>query len=203
MAITKLMQFACHAAHSPPRPALRARTIASERSCRLSLVRMFETWLRTVFVLSVKCAAMRAFDQPWAMRSSSSRSRAVRSGNGSGRRGAETNAIDPLRDRRPEHRLAAIDGLDRAHDLVGACALEQVAARAGAHRGEHRLVVLQHRQHEDSGVRARGEICRVASMPLRSGMWRSITTTSGCSCGGSRDGLVAARRPRRRPRPSR
>ena len=64
--------------------------------------------------------------------------------------------------------------------LVGA--LEQVAARAGPHRGEHRLVVLEHGQHQHGR-------CRVRAVDLRGsprrrsapGMCRSITTTSGAA----------------------
>jgi hypothetical protein len=58
-----------------------------------------------------------------------------------------------LGDPRSEDDLAGADGLDRALDLLAACALEQVPARAGPHRGEHRLVVLHHRQHQHADVR--------------------------------------------------
>ena len=70
-------------------------------------------------------------------------------------------------------------------------ALEQVAARAGAQRGEDRVVVLEHGQDQDADVRAGPRaIARVASMPLSSGICRSIRITSGCE----------RRRPGRSPR---
>ena len=68
---------------------------------------------------------------------------------------------------------------DRAHDLVLVGALEQVAPGAGAHRGEDRVVVVEHGQHEDATCGLVATIRRVASMPSRPGIRRSITTTSG------------------------
>src|SRR5581483_8423387 len=41
-----------HAGGGSPRPASRARRMAAERSVTWSLVRMFETWLRTVLPLT-------------------------------------------------------------------------------------------------------------------------------------------------------
>lgn len=43
---------------------------------------MFEMWFRTVFGLSTKRRAISALFSPWAMSSSTSRSRSVSSGNG-------------------------------------------------------------------------------------------------------------------------
>ena len=49
--------------------------------------------------------------------------------------------------------LPGDDGVEGGEDVVLLGALEQVAAGAGAHRGEHGLVVLEHREHEDGDVR--------------------------------------------------
>jgi hypothetical protein len=47
--------------------------------------------------------------------------------------------------------------MDGAHDLVLLSTLEHVSARARAHGGEHRVVVVEHRehQHRDAGSGAR------------------------------------------------
>src|SRR5437879_4686291 len=62
-----------------------------------------------------------------------------------------------------EDRLARVDGADGARDVVLARALEQVTACAGAHRGEHRVVVGGvHGEHQDRGVRQRAAV-RIAA----------------------------------------
>ena len=82
--------------------------------------------------------------------------------------------------RGPKMASPAADGADRAQDLGLVGALEQVAARAGPHRGEDRVVVLEHRQHQHADVRARRPTMRrVASMPLSSGICRSISDHVG------------------------
>src|SRR3954454_2000880 len=63
-----------------PRPASRARTMASERLGTPSLVRTFDTWLRTVLRLSTNVSAIWALDIPRAIRVRTSRSRSVRRG---------------------------------------------------------------------------------------------------------------------------
>src|ERR1700760_2732788 len=47
----------------PPRPASRALTMAWARSVTWSLVKMLDTWLRTVFRLIIRWCAMAAL--PW------------------------------------------------------------------------------------------------------------------------------------------
>ena len=119
---------------------------------------MFDTWLRTVFGDSTSRSVMSVFDRPWAISSRISRSRSVSSGKAAGSaRGARPREERPQasRDRRAEDRLARRDGPDRPHELDPLGTLEQVAAGTGAHRGEHRLVVVVHRQHEDGHVRRR------------------------------------------------
>ena len=75
------------------------------------------------------------------------------------------------------------DRVHRAHDLLAVRALDEVAARPGAERGEDVLVVLVHRQHEDRAAPAVPRSSRrVAATPSRSGIDRSVMTTSGrCS----------------------
>ena len=69
---------------------------------------------------------------------------------------------------------------DRADDLVLLGALDEVAAGAGAHGREHRVVVVEHGQHQHRRpTGAARAISRVASTPSRSGICRSMTTTSG------------------------
>src|SRR4029077_1441025 len=85
-------------AHRPsdlwPMPASRARTIAWARSATWSLLKTFDTWLRTVFGLTTNRWAISAFPSPWAISSSPSRSRSVKSGNGGGMaRAAEKKPI--------------------------------------------------------------------------------------------------------------
>ncbi len=74
-----------------PIPASRARTIAVDRSGTPSLVRTFDTWLRTVLGLSTSRREMVALSWPRAIRSSTSCSRSVISRNTLDRaRGAAT-----------------------------------------------------------------------------------------------------------------
>jgi hypothetical protein len=48
------------------------------------------------------------------------------------------------------------DRLDGPDDLVPFGALDQVAASSGPHRGEQRLVVVEHGEHQDGGAWAAG-----------------------------------------------
>jgi hypothetical protein len=62
------------------------------------------------------------------------------------------------RDGRPEDGLARGHGVDGADDLVLLGTLQHVSAGARAHGGEHRVVVVEHGQHEhrDAGSSTRG-----------------------------------------------
>ena len=60
-----------------------------------------------------------------------------------------------------EQRLAAVHGADRPHELGRPDVLEQVAGRAGAHGGQHLVVVEEAREHDH----ARGG--RAAAMRAR------------------------------------
>ena len=99
---------------------------------------------------------MSPFDAPWAMRPSTSRSRSDSLGNGATE--APPGAPPAKNDRSRRATSGAVDrlaGRDRrqgATDLVLPRALEQVAQRAGLHRGEDGLVVLDHGQHEHLDV---------------------------------------------------
>ena len=141
----------------PPRPPSRARMIAAARSATSSLAKMVVRLLLTV--LGERCSSRRspAVRRPAASSSRISRSRAVSSGNGSAAPaagGCGEVVEHPRGDARAEDRLAGGDGPDRAGDLVLLGALEQVAAGAGLHRGEHGGVVVVHREHQHGGVRA-------------------------------------------------
>ena len=87
------------ARRSTPRPASRARTIACARSATWSLLKMFETWLRTVLPLMCRRPAIVGLARPCAISASTSRSRSVRPGNtseGISGRGAERYSISRL-----------------------------------------------------------------------------------------------------------
>src|ERR1051326_3689823 len=64
--IAHLHALLCHA-WSCPRPALRARTMASTRSATWSLLKMLVMWLRTVRGLSTRRSASPALLTPCAM----------------------------------------------------------------------------------------------------------------------------------------
>ena len=138
-------------------PALRAFTMAAERSETCSLVKMFETWLRTVFRLIMSSWAIVALPLPAAIISSTSRSRSVSDGNAAAVEPAPAAkwSIDPRGDLGPEDRLAGGGRPDGADDLVLVGPLEQVAAGPGAHRGEDGVVVLEHREDDDGRRRRR------------------------------------------------
>ena len=167
--------------------------IASARLATWSLAKMLEMWLLTVLGASPSRAAMAALARPVAMRPSTSRSRAVSSGNAVGsERGAGQVGQRTSGDSGAEDRLAGRDGRDGADHVGGGRALEDVAERAGAHRREHRLVVLEHGQHQDARRRARpGRSRRVASMPFIPGIWMSMMMTSGRSGDGGAYRVVA------------
>ena len=165
---------------------------------------MFETLLRTVFGDRYSSAAIWAFERPAAtsvedlvLAGGELRERARR--RGGRRRGEELG--HPPGDRRPEDRLALGDRGDRADDLGLVRALQQVPARTGAHRGEQRLILLGHRQHDDADVRTvRGDRAGSPRCRPARGICTSITTTSGCSSARAVHGLDARRPPYRRPR---
>ena len=106
-------------------------------------------------------------------------------------------AEHPLRDRRTEDRLAIGHRRDRTYDVRTVGALDQVAARTRPHRREHRLVVLEHRQHQHAGRRVRRR---------RSVGWPRRRSSPACSGPSPRPRVATARRGarpprRRRPRP--
>src|SRR6266511_2735026 len=76
-------------------------------------------------------------------------------GEGFGGRGAVGCAgeevDDPACHGGSEDGLAGGDGADRSDDLVLLSALDEIAGSAGAHGGEHGVVVFEHGQHEDPG----------------------------------------------------
>jgi hypothetical protein len=82
------------------------------------------------------------------------RSRPVSSANGVAAGGA-LNKPSIRRATRPEDGLARGHGLDSPHDLVLLGTLEQVTASARAHRPEHRVVIVEHGQHEHGDARCR------------------------------------------------
>jgi hypothetical protein len=129
--------------------------MACVRSAICSLVKMFEMWLRTVLGLTNRSLAILALLWPWAMRSSTSRSRAVSSGKGSagedGRGGGE-KVREASGDLRPEIGVAFGHGTHDLEDLGGVRALQDVALRPGAHGGENRVVVLEHGQDHDPDI---------------------------------------------------
>ena len=53
-----------------------------------------------------------------------------------------------IRDSRPEDRFPCGDGSDGSEDPVPGGPFDEIPAGSGRHRGEHGLVVLQHRQHQ-------------------------------------------------------
>ncbi len=140
----------------PPRPRSRARITAAVRSPTSSLAKIVVRLLLTVFGERCRVEAISAVRRPWASSSRISFSRAVSSGNGSSVAAWPGRVREVLQhprgDRRAEDRLAADDGPDRVGDLVLLGALEQVAAGAGLHRGEHGGVLVVHRQHQHRGL---------------------------------------------------
>ena len=58
----------------------------------------------------------------------------------------------PLRDARPEDRLARRNRPDRPANLLLLGALDHVATSTGAHGSEHRVVIVEHGQHQDGNL---------------------------------------------------
>ena len=119
---------------------------------------MFDTWLRTVLGDSTRLdgdlgVGPAAGDQLEDLALALGELR-ERLGVGAGRRPGE-EVHQPPGHARAEDRVARRHRADRPDQLRALGALEQVAAGAGAHRREHRLVVVVHRQHEDRDVRRR------------------------------------------------
>ena len=116
---------------------------------------MFDTWLRTVFGESTRCAVMSAFDRPCATSSRISRSRSVSSGNAAREPfgvGRGEVGHQPPRHGRTEDRVAGRDGPHRSDELGALGALEQISARPGLDCREDRIVVVGHREHEHGDV---------------------------------------------------
>ena len=87
--------------------------------------------------------------------------RELREGVGRGAAGAEL-ADHPARHARPEDRLARRDGMDGPHDLFLGRPFQHVPRGAGAHGREDRVVVIEHREHQDRHSR-----CRPGDFPGR------------------------------------
>ena len=117
---------------------------------------MLLTWFRTVIGEMNSARPISALDNPSASRVSTSCSRADRSGKDAESRPRRTGEErqHPPGQVRAEDGVPAGDRTDRAHDLTGIGALDQVAAGPGAQGGEHRVVVLRHGQHQDAGADA-------------------------------------------------
>ena len=122
--------------------------MAWARSATCSLVKIDETLFATVFGATPIRLAIAALFSPAASRSRISCSRAVSSGNAVPAAGGAWSERAPAGDAWTEDRLAGSHRPDRPRDVVLLDALDQVAARTGAHGSEHGLVVLVHRQHE-------------------------------------------------------
>ena len=130
-----------------------------------------------------------------------SRSRSVRSGNGSssglrlGCRPRRSSAATRCGHRGPEHHAAAGRGADRGVHLLGTGALEQVARSAGPDRAEDGVVVLVHGEHHDPRPGCRPTMNRVASIPSSCGIWMSMTHDVGrvspTTCSASRPSAAA------------
>ena len=168
----------------PPSPASRARRMAAARSATWSLVKIEDRWLATVFGDSPSRVAIAALGSAAASRSRISRSRAVSSGKGSATGGGRGEvAQHPLGHAGGEDRLAGGHGADRPADLLLLGALDHVAAGAGAHGREHRVLVVEHRQDQHARPRAPpGRSPGSRANPSSSGICRSSIATSGrCS----------------------
>ena len=121
---------------------------------------MFDTWLRTVFGLRYSARAISGFVQPSATSASTSRSRCRQLWERDVHvrlrpRGVEV-ADDAAGDVRSEDRFAVRHRSHRPFDVLVVGALQQVTTSAGAHCSKDRLVVLGHRDHEDTDVRRSG-----------------------------------------------
>ena len=79
---------------------------------------------------------------------------------------ADAGRTGSRRDPGREDRLTRRDRGDRPDDAVRRAPFEHVPDRPGPHRGEQRLVVVEHRQHQHAVCGATRPTSRVASMPL-------------------------------------
>ena len=135
-----------------PRPAWRASTMACERSAAPILLRTFETWLRTVFGLRTNRPAMVLLSRPCGDQLQDVQLSAGELSGTGGRRDRSGPGLRQLADRlrqlAVQDDVAGGGGPQRVLDPVRAGPLHQVAARAVAERGEDRLVVLGHREHD-------------------------------------------------------
>ena len=144
---------------------------------------MLETWLRTVFGLrapggarSRRSPALRRSARASRARARSARGTPAAARSARTRRSSRSAAWRSPGRRSPRRRRPP--GSRAGSRPAGA--LEQVAARAGAHRREHRLVVLEHGQHEHADVRVPRTMRASPRCRSTPGICRSITTTSGC-----------------------
>ena len=154
-----------HPAHEPrrqwlPTPASRARTTAAARFVTRSLVKMFDTLLRTVFSLRPRRRAIVAFTSPAAISVTISRSRGVSSGSATciGGPGASSRS-SPCGDLCAEDRLAPRHRQYSLQDLGRLRPLEDVSARPRPDTGEYRVVAVHHRQQEHRHRRVRTGDC--------------------------------------------
>ena len=159
-----------------------ARWAAWVRPAAWSLSRMRETWFCTVFREIPRERAICWLLAPSASRSSTSRSRLVKSSGRDGEAGPGSRPGVRARSRvaiRAEGGAARGDGAQRRGDLVGGCALEDVAARAGRQGGEDGVVVIDHGHHEHGS--ARGDLgCAPGRFDAGgAGRLMSMSTTSG------------------------
>ena len=143
------------AAAHPPRPASRARIIASARSATCSLAKIGGHVVgHRLRATATAAARSRGWGARAAISSRISRSRSVSVGNtfGAGRGTAKKASTRPAT-RRAEDGLAAGHRPDRAGQLLLVGVLEHVAAGAGAQGQEHRVLVLEQAEHQHPHVR--------------------------------------------------
>ena len=143
--------------HCPSSQRCLARRAAWVRSAAWSLSRMWETWFCTVFRETPRERAICWLLAPSARRSSTSRSRVVKSSGRDGIAGPDSRSGVRARSRggnsRAEGSAACGDGTQRRGDLVGGRALEDVAARTRGQGGKDDIVVVHHGDHQHGGAR--------------------------------------------------
>ena len=114
---------------------------------------MFWTWVRSVLGVMYSRWQISGVDRPSVSARSTSSSRGVSCSTGGcsacrSRASATRRAIATITDARQERR-AGVRGPDRLHDVLERPVLGEVAVGAGLDRLEHRLVVVDGRQHHD------------------------------------------------------
>jgi hypothetical protein len=123
-----------------------------------SLVRIADTLLAIVLVDRCSSRPISALGSPAArwLRISSSRGGQLGE-RGIPRRRRGEPASQPAGERRSEHRLPGCRRADCGQDVGAVGALHEVPDRAGPDRGEHRVVVLEHGQHQHRDGRPAGD----------------------------------------------